>query len=1250
MIKNSINSYSPSSSLFFISLLFILLVSSSVYSQSIRYVKPIATGTGDGSSWVNASADLQAMINSSDINDQVWVASGTYKPNRPIDNQDNISEPNNRHNAFMLKDSVKVYGGFPALGSPVWEDRNWEVNVTVLSGDIGTSGNNADNAYHVVVTLGLYQEPLSAATILDGFTITGGNANGATYNDEHIVGYHAVSRGSGGGIFIINASVTFNNLIVTGNNATNGGGIANHSHANLVTFNNTSITFNNATAEGGGMYFYSYSVTALNDMEITQNTANMGGGVYDFHSIDMFLNNVLIDGNSAISNGGGIYNNVIHTTEFTNVTVSNNDAVNGGGLYNYYGGTGSFSGLTITGNTASLDGGGMYNDNVSGMVFSDLIISNNTATNGAGVYNTAIVSYTDVVISGNAATGNGGGFYNKQGIPLLNRIQIKGNSANRGGGIYYVSSDSEPGYRSIIRNLLLSGNKALSDGGGIYNNNSKIVIINATIAGNNAVNGGGIFNNSASWCKVTNTALTGNSSGIVNGTVPAECSYSLVQGLNDPANHNLVSNTDPLFESPVSFTQAPTSSGNYMPKLASPIINKGDTSAYGYNPDENFNPLDLALNPRVYNIDHINYGFVGAIIDIGAYEHAIYVGTDGILYVKEGATGNGTSWEDASGDLQAMMDAPNVKQVWVATGTYKPIRELFATSNVSYNSRENSFTMVDSVKVYGGFPALGSPVWEDRNWRTNITTLSGDIGIEGDDSDNAFHVIVASGINFTSPYLTSETELNGFVVTRGNANGAPNQILHHVDPTNGGGIVSKYSNTKFLNIKVLNNTALYNGGGIYNLNSLSTFENTVIAGNSAVIGGGVCNYAQSSPILKNVNIVGNHGGGFYNYPGSTGKIINATISGNSDMGITYQLSSSKPQIYNCIVVGNQYGQSSDIVGFNSLLQGLAANPANGNISGTIDPLFINAPSYSTAPFVNGDYSLQSGSPVIDMGSNSFYSNNGGSLTDDLDIAGNMRVSNYINEGIIDMGAYEYQVVCATPVPVALPLILCGDLTVANLIAEGEVLRWYATESGGVPLNMTDVLFTDTYYVTQTLNGCEGPRLGVEVTIHELPVSPEGPSQQQLGIDIPMDGTVADIQAEGENIQYYASEQDIVNGNPLLMNTSLIAGNTYYVTQTLGICESPALVVTITSIMGVDDAYFTDLNYYPNPVETYLQIANRNLIDSITVYTLQGQMVIEENLGMAEGKIDFSELNEGSYIVRIVSANAIKNVVILKVKS
>ena len=61
-------------------IVFLTIFSFTLFAQPVRYVKPVATGFADGSSWANASADLQAMINISPAGGEVWVAAGTYKP------------------------------------------------------------------------------------------------------------------------------------------------------------------------------------------------------------------------------------------------------------------------------------------------------------------------------------------------------------------------------------------------------------------------------------------------------------------------------------------------------------------------------------------------------------------------------------------------------------------------------------------------------------------------------------------------------------------------------------------------------------------------------------------------------------------------------------------------------------------------------------------------------------------------------------------------------------------------------------------------------------------------------------------------------------------------------------------------------------------------------------------------------------------------------------------------------------------
>jgi len=103
---------------------------------AIRYVKTTATGSGNGSSWANASGNLQAMINASASGDEVWVAGGTYKPAANPLNCTAFSTTNNRDFAFVLKDGVKVYGGFLANGTPVFAGRNIAINPTILRGDI----------------------------------------------------------------------------------------------------------------------------------------------------------------------------------------------------------------------------------------------------------------------------------------------------------------------------------------------------------------------------------------------------------------------------------------------------------------------------------------------------------------------------------------------------------------------------------------------------------------------------------------------------------------------------------------------------------------------------------------------------------------------------------------------------------------------------------------------------------------------------------------------------------------------------------------------------------------------------------------------------------------------------------------------------------------------------------------------------------------------------------------------------------
>ncbi len=128
-----------------------------------------------------------------------------------------------------------------------------------------------------------------------------------------------------------------------------------------------------------------------------------------------------------------------------------------------------------------------------------------------------------------------------------------------------------------------------------------------------------------------------------------------------------------------------------------------------------------------------------------------------VLFVDADArgSGDGTSWADAFPDLQeALAVAAAGDEVWVAESTYFP---------TDTADRDASFVLVSGTALYGGFSGSEATL-EQRDPEANPTVLSGDIGVPGDSTDNAFHVVTASGV-------TEGTLLDGFTVTDGYGNG-----------------------------------------------------------------------------------------------------------------------------------------------------------------------------------------------------------------------------------------------------------------------------------------------------------------------------------------------------------------------------------------------------------------------------------------------------------------------------------------------
>ncbi|HUH51064.1 MAG TPA: choice-of-anchor Q domain-containing protein [Flavobacterium sp.] len=298
-------------------------------------------------------------------------------------------------------------------------------------------------------------------------------------------------------------------------------------------------------------------------------------------------------------------------------------------------------------------------------------------------------------------------------------------------------------------------------------------------------------------------------------------------------------------------------------------------------------------------------------------------------YVKAGATGSGTSWSNASGDLQAMINASAAgDEVWVAEGTYQPAAGQW-------------FSMKEGVKIYGGFPANNdNAALGQRNWALHPTILKGN-------GHSVIRNVFTSGNK-----MTNASVLDGFTVRDGLYYGAGSSYA-------GGGIYNQYASPTLRNLIVRNNRA-YAGGGIMCLYSSPIIINSLITANTGNIGKGV---------------MSDKGGVHMSNP----LVINSTIikNGNEILVRGAKITFQNSVVYGTIGYSLELSGGSSYTAFNTYIKGKTTTDAYGNIDGSIDPSFTN--------YAAGDYSPSVLSPLVDAGKNSYYN---GSI---VDIRGEPRI-------------------------------------------------------------------------------------------------------------------------------------------------------------------------------------------------------------------------------------------------------------------
>jgi hypothetical protein len=248
---------------------------------AVLYVDDDANGLGDGSSWANAFVYLQdalALARTIHPPIEIRVAQGMYTPDRGA-GQAGLQHGNYGSDpTFDLVESVVLKGGYAGVGEPDPNARDVHKYQTTLSGDL--LGNDAP----VASPQDLLDEPtrsdncrcvvtgvqLTAAAVLDGFTITGGN-------DRRIPRDGA---GWGGpGIRLVDASPTITNCWLQGNCIRAGDGGAILSYGSNPTVANC-VFSGNCAGQGGAIATYSGDATVIN-CTFSNNWASRGGAIFD---------------------------------------------------------------------------------------------------------------------------------------------------------------------------------------------------------------------------------------------------------------------------------------------------------------------------------------------------------------------------------------------------------------------------------------------------------------------------------------------------------------------------------------------------------------------------------------------------------------------------------------------------------------------------------------------------------------------------------------------------------------------------------------------------------------------------------------------------------------------------------------------------------------------------------------------------------------------------------------------------------
>ncbi|NOT02593.1 MAG: hypothetical protein HOP29_18455 [Phycisphaerales bacterium] len=586
------------------------LFSVTASAQTIVFVDHDAPGPHDGTSWTKAFTTIEAAFNVAPGLGyaQIWVAQGTY---RPLVRDQSIPRTESFRMPDLLGANLGLYGGFAGTEAPIPIDETHDPRTpgheTILDGDLNNDDNDLtvpeffstdptrdDNAYHVVSVT-----DLDGALTIDGFTITGGHANGDVPRRED----------RGGGMEIVDADPTIRNCLFTRNYADRHGGAVNNRtdtdflvDAKLSLFEDCQFTFNATIEDGGAVLIDFRGHASFTDCRFERNRCIGRGGALCAVFVAVprlrfcqFLNNTAVGAFLQPAQGGALFiSSPVHLTAqdpnqyetgVIDTLFQENSAEKGGAVY-VEGAEADFVNVQFIKNQTKV---GASDRNGGAMYVAHVPTVNHPPQN---------VSLVNALFLANTAGGDGGAFF------------VDGTSPD--------ASCALNNWCTTLTHCTFGENSANGRSGGIYRAAMPIRVRNSILWDNTDGNGG------------TNTT---DEQVVFSGAATVEVRNSCVMDAN-PSDASIpfdASNIDdnPIFADPLgSDLEAATGDENLRPDtspVVSPCIDRGENN---YWPPDEWNLDDDPFVTEVlpYDLDRKARGFnVFAIggsdyLDMGAYE------------------------------------------------------------------------------------------------------------------------------------------------------------------------------------------------------------------------------------------------------------------------------------------------------------------------------------------------------------------------------------------------------------------------------------------------------------------------------------------------------------------------------------------------------------------------------------------------------------------------------------------------------